>query len=64
MSTKITTESFIPFLLGGSTFELKNAEEAIAEFFEGPIPQVGDAIELVCYGRSFGNVMMKWRVRK
>jgi hypothetical protein len=56
--------TFVPFMLQGSNLGPKSAEEYLAQFFEGPLPKVGDVVELVCYERSPGSAVMKWRVRK
>jgi hypothetical protein len=56
--------SFIPLLFSAGFGSDAKMEQDLARFFDGPLPEVGDAVELVCYERTPGNVMMKWRVRK
>ena len=53
---KFTSFKFTPMML--SAGEGMN----IADFFEGACPEVGDAVEMVCYERSPNSVSMKWRV--
>lgn len=58
------TQEFVPFILQGIRTPEADAEKNLALFFDGLIPEVGDVVELVCYERTPGNVMLKWRVRK
>lgn len=60
----IPDAEYIPFLLQGAGSSHDEAERNLAFFFDGPIPEVGDVVELVCYERTPGNVMMTWRVKK
>jgi len=50
--------SLTPFMISGTD------SIPLEQYFEGPIPQVGDAVELYCYATTPTSVSMKWRVRK
>jgi hypothetical protein len=50
--------TFTPFMLQGGTPEM------LQMHFDGLLPEIGDALELVCYERTETSVSMKWRVRK
>lgn len=54
--------NYIPFSFDSPT------EEGMQLMFDGPIPSIGDKIELVCYDAKRGpdgwNVSCKWKVRK
>lgn len=49
---------FIPFMISGTT------PEQLANCFDGPVPVIGDRVELVCYGMVGNSRMFKWRVIK
>ena len=49
---------FIPFMISGTT------PEQLATCFDGPVPVIGDRVELVCYGMVGNSRMFKWRVIK
>jgi len=48
--------TYIPFMFSATT------PEDMQLHFDGPLPKVGDAIELVCYQVSETDICCKWRV--
>ena len=47
---------FVPFMLA------MNTPEQLAACFDGPVANIGDVVELVCYGMVGNSRMFKWRV--
>ena len=49
---------FVPFMIA------MNTPEQLAACFDGPVANIGDVVELFCYGMVGNSRMFKWRVVK
>jgi len=56
VNVKIEESKFIPIKLEAQS------QNELAKFFDGPIPEIGDKVEMFCYSKGETNVCLKWRV--